>query len=379
MSSDELLAQWPPTEETERLDANRTQYRQTWTDPKTGLQVRAVAVAYDDFPAAEWTVYFKNTSDKNTPLLENVQALDTQWERPAAGEFLLRSAFGDYCDPEAYQPLELPLPASSIRNVSPEGGRPCNKYFPYFNLQYPGGGVFLAVGWPGQWAAVFARDADRGLRVLAGQELLQVSLRPGEEVRTPLIALLFWQGDDPVVAQNLWRRWFIAHNLPRPGGDLPKPMAIVCAEGGPAMFYNDEAQMRKEVETYEKAGIKLDYWWRDAGWYPSGQNRWWNTGTWEVDKTRFPNGLKSFSDLVHAKGLKFITWFEPERVGPAPSWLRTNHPEWLLGERLNLVNLGDPETWNWVHRALRRAARGQWHRPLPRGFQHRPARALAVP
>ncbi len=171
MSSDELLAQWPHTEETERLDKSRTQYRQTWTDPKTGLQVRAVAVTYDDFPAAEWTLYFKNAGDKNTPLLEKVQALDAQWERPSSGEFLLRSAFGDYCDPEAYQPIELPLPASSIRRVSPEGGRPCNKYFPYFNLQHPGGGVFLAIGWPGQWSASFARDTDRGLRVIAGQEL----------------------------------------------------------------------------------------------------------------------------------------------------------------------------------------------------------------
>jgi hypothetical protein len=27
--------------------------------------------------------------------------------------------------------------------------------------------------------------------------------------------MLFWQGGDTVRAQNLWRRWMIAHNLPR--------------------------------------------------------------------------------------------------------------------------------------------------------------------
>ncbi len=37
----------------------------------------------------------------------------------------------------------------------------------------------------------------------------------------------------------------------------------------------------------------------------------------------------------------------PSASGP-PSWLRANHPEWLLGERQNLLNLGNPETWKWV-------------------------------
>ena len=307
---------------------------------------------YADFPAAEWTVYFKNTGAKDTPLLEQVQGLDLRLERSAEGEFLLRSAFGDRGLWETYQPIEMPLPPFAIRSIAPFAGRPCDKYFPYFNLQHPGGGLFIAVGWPGQWSATFGRDADRGLRVTAGQGLFHASLKPGEEVRTPLIALLSWEGDDPVVAQNLWRRWFIAHDVPRPDGELPKPMAIVCSEGGPDAFHNDETYMRDEVVKYAEAGIKIDYWWRDSGWYPSGDNEWWNTGTWEFDRTRFPGGLKPFSDYVHARGMKLIMWFEPERVGLAPCWLREHHPEWLLVEEQNtigfLLNLGNPEAWTWV-------------------------------
>jgi len=33
----------------------------------------------------------------------------------------------------------------------------------------------------------------------------------------PLIALQFWKGGDWLGAQNVWRRWFIAHNLRSPG------------------------------------------------------------------------------------------------------------------------------------------------------------------
>ncbi len=49
-----------------------------------------MAVEYADFPAVEWTVYFKNTGSENTPLLEKLQAIDTRIERGPEGEFLLK-------------------------------------------------------------------------------------------------------------------------------------------------------------------------------------------------------------------------------------------------------------------------------------------------
>ena len=56
------------------------------------------------------------------------------------------------------------------------GGRPTNGAYPYFNLQYDGGGLIAVVGWPGQWSARFVRDAADGLRVSAGQaDALQAS------------------------------------------------------------------------------------------------------------------------------------------------------------------------------------------------------------
>ncbi len=55
----------------------------------------------------------------------------------------------------------------------------------------PGGGIFLAVGWPGQWTSSFVRDAEQAVSIKAGQELAQVYLKPGEQIRAPLLALLF--------------------------------------------------------------------------------------------------------------------------------------------------------------------------------------------
>ena len=100
--------------------------------------------------------------------------------------------------------------------------------WPYYNIQMPGGGFILAVGWPGQWASSFVRDETNGLHIKAGQELTHLSLKPGEQIRSPLIAILFWQGTDAVRSQNVWRRWMLAHDLPRPYGKPLRPMFFGC-------------------------------------------------------------------------------------------------------------------------------------------------------
>jgi alpha-galactosidase len=135
----------------------------------------------------------------------------------------------------------------------------------------------------------------------------------------------------------------IAHNLPRPGGELVPTHYAGC-------FGNMQPRAEEEIaqiDGWRKEGIKLDYWFIDAGWYP-GRGAWSNVGTWEVDTARFPRGLREVADHCHAHEMKFIVWFEPERV-TAGSWLAENHPEWILGGKGGgLLNLGDPAAWKWV-------------------------------
>lgn len=344
-SSDQLLAAWPKKSATTRLDSQRTQHTSVWLDPLTRLEVRCVSVEYADFPAAEWTLYFKNTGPEDTLLLENIQVLDARFPRGTAGECILHGNKGDWCAPDSYEPYQLILAPGTSHRFAPDGGRPTNgpKGWPYFNLQMPGGGFILAVGWPGQWACSFLSDDPNGLRVLAGQQALRLVLHPGEEIRSPLIATLFWQGADTVRAQNLWRRWFLAHNLPRLNGNPPPPMLqMQCYR---SFEKGGEKDLFDTVEEFNRAGIDFDLCWRDAGWYPC-KGTWPNTGTWEIDPERYPRGFRPFSDWLHQQGKKFIVWFEPERVGDRESWLARQHPDWILGG--NLLNLGHPGAWNWL-------------------------------
>ena len=47
-ASEGLLTEWSKKVESGKVDANRSQRTMTWTDPKTGLEVRCVSVEYTD-------------------------------------------------------------------------------------------------------------------------------------------------------------------------------------------------------------------------------------------------------------------------------------------------------------------------------------------
>jgi alpha-galactosidase len=346
--STRFLKTWLVERHAQELDAHRTQYTTTYRDPKTGLVVRCVGVAWQDYPTVEWTLYLKNEGAADTPLLESIQALDTTFQRGAEGEFVLHHNIGDKCTLDSFSPLETLLGANVTREFAPPGGRPTETQWPYYNLECPreGRGMLLAIGWPGRWAAKFQRDAGAQIRVVAGQETTHFKLHPGEEVRTPLVVLQFYKGDW-LRGQNVWRRWMFAHNFPKDHG---KPLAPKLGAAS-VQYYGFNCNQRGDIEFIDhflQERIGLDYWWMDAGWYQNDGAGWPKVGTWEVDRQRFPGGIKAVSDHCHAHGIEVIVWFEPERVA-AGTWLAENHPEWILGGKAGgLLNLGNPHAWKWL-------------------------------
>ena len=387
--SGELLSQWKLRVRSRNPGAGRTERSMTWSDPATGMVVRCESVEYTDYPAVEWIVYFRNTGIKDTLILKEIQGLDTRFEKSGNGEFLLHCNKGDFCAMDSYEPYQVSLTPGLEQKFGPPdaSGKSCDgpRGWPYYNLQMPGGGLILAIGWPGQWASSFKRGDANSLRIVAGQQTTHLSLKPGEEIRTPLIAMVFYSGDDLVQAQNLWRRWFVAHNMPRARGKLPPPMISTCPS---PLAEQSEVNCRAVTEIIAAPGSKLTALWVDAGWYPcdngtyAGSDRWLNTGTWIPDPVRLPNGFSEFTEKLHANGKQFILWFEPERVGDTNSWLARARPDWLLPGTSHgaLLNLGNPEALQWLINHVSGMIRSEgidWYRedmngggPLPACRKH---------
>ena len=156
--SSEFLGQWKLEREAKKLDAQREQHTLTWTDPQSGLRVRCVGVQYLDYPTVEWTVYFQNTGTADSPIIEDIRAIDTTFSSGAQGDCILRHHTGDNCTADSYQPHADVLPARSEKKFANTGGRPTQSAYPFYNLGWPGEGVIVVLSWAGQWATQFSRD-----------------------------------------------------------------------------------------------------------------------------------------------------------------------------------------------------------------------------
>jgi alpha-galactosidase len=340
------LEAWDIDRSSRKIDTNRTQSIVKYSDAKTGLEIRCVLVEYHNFPTVEWTVYFKNKGTVETPFIDDIRALDIRLNRETdpRGQFLLHHFRGSPANRSDYMPLETPLPILGWKRVSEtSSGRSTDSDWPYFNLEWNRGkeGLIVVVGWPGRWSTEWRADEGTGLHVTAGQETTHLKLRPGEEIRTPLIVLQRWKSGDWIDAQNTWRRWMLEYNLPRPGGELPQPMFSGQVNIGEfCMYGSKEEDSRKFIDLYlERA--QLDYYWMDTGWY---------VRDWEPDRTRFPNGIRPISDHAHAKGVKTILWFEPETIFHDGCYI-SRQPEWCLNSTKadqSLLDFGNLQALNWI-------------------------------
>ena len=356
-SSATVLARSKAQVTNEKVDDHRTRRTLKWNDAQTGLETLVEAVEYNDFPSVEWTVRFKNTGKEDTPVLSEIEAIDLTQTLPADAAPVLHHQKGSTAVPNDFEPYQTPLDVGAERKFAAAGGRGTNGDWPYFNLNWDNQGLIVVMGWPGQWNLEFQRNDAGELIIRGGQEQARFKLHPGESARTPLIVVQTYDGDW-IHGQNIWRRWMVAHNLPRPQGKLPPPQMVACSSHQfNEMLNANEENQKLFIDRYLEEKFPLDYWWMDAGWYPN-DGTWVTTGTWEVDAKRFPNGLRAITDHAHKKGVKSIVWFEPERVAPN-SWLYNERPQWLLtpppnpgnqayDERWRLFDLGNKEARDWL-------------------------------
>ncbi|MBM4088531.1 MAG: hypothetical protein FJ276_03765 [Planctomycetes bacterium] len=341
--SDRLLSEWQYTVRDEPAE-NKARRVLVYQCPKTGLRLECQLTAYADAAAVDWMFYLSNEGKADTPILESFLPLDTVlMPVPLRNEVTLRWSHGDSCVAESYLPHDELLAVEAVRRFTPFGGRPSNSSgFPFFNLCGTDGGWILAVGWSGQWMAELHRQIDGGVRLRAGMESTRFRLRPGERVRSPRIVLLHYDGRRMIDGHNQFRRLMLQHYVQRRDGQPAVPP--ICHNTAATVYRSEQrATEANQLAIIEKAAqLGIEAYWMDAYWYPQPWGS--NVGNWCPRPEDFPRGMRPLADAAHRAGMKFVLWFEPERVEAGTRFDR-EHPEFLIkldGVGNRLFNLADP-------------------------------------
>lgn len=341
-----IPAQFKRSYSRERIDTNIIRYTYSGTCETCGLTITATHLEYRDFPVSEWIAEFKNNGGADSPIVSDILL-----GGGIAGDF---KAFvhgnGDTCGEDGYEWFTDTLEDDGM-TIAPRDATSCNGAFPYMKLVFSDFVVRAAVGWPHMWKADVART-DNGVSYLCGQLRCSMTIHPGETMITPRLTLMATVGDESRSC-NLWRRWYLAHILPRENGH-PIPPALCLhhwsCEGKPEHTAATEKNQVDAIEEYVRRGMTPDIWWIDAGWYKCDYN-WPYIGTWKPDEERFPNGLGPIGEACDKYGIRFLLWFEPERVVVGTE-LYNEHPNWLYAPEdpngNHLLDLGNPEACDWL-------------------------------
>ncbi len=105
-----------------------------------------------------------------------------------------------------------------------------------------------------------------------------------------------------------------------------RPIVINNWEGTYFDFNTDK--LKSIVDAVEGAGI--DTFVLDDGWFGVRNSDKSGLGDWVVNTDKLEGGLQAIIDHVHAKGMKFGLWFEPEMVSEDSDLFRA-HPDYAIG------------------------------------------------
>jgi alpha-galactosidase len=331
---------------------------------KSGFTVIRETRRYSDFGALEYKVRFRNDGPSAAEPVSLVNTMDLEFDGSVLpGSSIVSSGGGGFdgtYPPQTYQIKKHLFGPTSLENgevvLGSKGGRSSSLDFPFYfidNVEKKAG-LFVGIGWSGQWSAKISADfKDNVLRLTAGMPDERIRLRPGEEISGPSILIGCYRGAISDGSNRLRR--LIRERIARQSPALPVLLYDSWFNIGVAF---DEALLHREADAARALG--LEYFLLDAGWYTGTTAPYHfseGVGNWEsVDGTKLPSGLGALADYVRSKDLKFGLWFEPERVARGTIVAR-KHPDWILwspSDSYGLLDFGRPDVQAYVETLLDR-------------------------
>ncbi|WP_298885838.1 alpha-galactosidase [uncultured Serinicoccus sp.] len=178
------------------------------------------------------------------------------------------------------------------------------------------------LGWSGN-QTTYAERLFNGSRVLGSGERLEhgeVRLGAGGELATPWLYAAHGTGLDEVAGRfHAWLRSRPHHP------DRPRPVTLNNWEA--TYFDHDLDRLTDLVDRGARVGAERFV--LDDGWFGGRRDDTSSLGDWVVSPDVWPDGLDPLIEHVHAAGMEFGLWVEPEMVS-LDSDLARAHPEWIF-------------------------------------------------
>ncbi len=343
-ASETLLKKWtrtvkPPVETKDSLI-----HEITWQEGPEGLAATWRAEVFKDRQAVEFRWFFENRGKTPAQPLMEVYALDLPVSDARPTRVIhstggLTGSFVSSGEGPGFLVLEANLMSAPM--MSAAGGRSSGKDLPFFLLQNDAAkrGLFVGIGWSGQWQADFRPETGSGaVRITIGMPGMNLALPAGEKIFSPSVLLGLYQGD-AWDGSNALRGILYDHYVALLGDQKPLPPV---SWNHWFTFDNriSEEMMKRQMDA--AAGLGLEYFCIDAGWFEGGFPS--GVGNWTLDRDKFPNGLGPIGKYAVEKGMKLGLWFEPGRADPGTRLAR-EHPEWVAS---NQVKMEIPEACQWL-------------------------------
>ncbi|MFD6294761.1 alpha-galactosidase [Streptomyces sp. NPDC060235] len=181
-----------------------------------------------------------------------------------------------------------------------------------------------ALGWSGSWRISVAQLPDARVQITGGaghDDSGLLLLGPGETFTTPVFAGL-WSDGGFGGASRAWHAYQRTYVVPDAERDRP----VLFNSWEATTFDISEEQQRALARRAAAMGVELFV--VDDGWFGARTHDHAGLGDWTPNPDRFPAGLKPLADDVHALGMQFGIWVEPEMVNPDSDLYRA-HPDWV--------------------------------------------------